>query len=272
MKKQLFTIQHVHECPYTIVGTGVLHLSHDVIATFAGAVYDRNEWMALLIGTRSENGLDITITSLRVPEQTRNSVNCELVNKEPLEDDVVGVVHSHHSMPARFSNTDDTELNPRFPASIVVAQVTNSSNEVAHLLGFEYQAEGRAALPCSSMAIIPFTVLPNPVVTLWPEQPIAGYAAPDDKTLLHYCPNHTRTLEGMQQKCVAKCGVETIEKASVIFGRDGGAFMKQVESHTKPMKQNIYEWGGNQGINSNQQTSLVVNDKRGRTGHYKHDD
>src|SRR5678815_3182647 len=140
----MITIPVVPSCPHTMTGKGVLRLEHSVIAMLAGAVYDRNEWIALLIGTRSEDGLDVIVDDLRIPLQERGYASCELVREEPIENGVVGVVHSHHNMTAFFSHTDDTTLNPRFPVSLVIAQTGGQNSESETLLGFNYKVEGRA--------------------------------------------------------------------------------------------------------------------------------
>ncbi len=257
----IFKVTVVEECPHTVTGRGVLRLSHDVIAVLAGAVFDKIEWMAMLTGTRSDDGLDITVTGLRVPLQTRNSVNCEFVELEPLASDVVGVVHSHHSMTARFSTTDDNELNPKFPVSIVVAQLAHNTSDVEQLLGFAYQAEGRAALPCGTLGIVPFTVLPYPTIEAWPESPVVGYGEPNLKTTLWHCPHNERKLMGLMQECTTKCGIESVTKAKAVFGRNGKQFMAEVEAATQKPKYNGH--GSNQGVNGGQVVWPVqVNDKR----------
>lgn len=232
----MFKIPMVEKCPYTPAGTGILRLAHPVIANLAGAISDKEEWLALLVGTRSPDGMDITVNELRIPLQERSHAQCSLVNKEPLTPDIVGVVHSHHSMGAFFSTTDDNELNPRFPVSIVVAHTRAKSSDAERLLGFDYQAEGRAVLPCGSLGIINFVVLPTPEVNEWPEAPVVGYTAPDTSVTMHYCPHKTKKLEGFMQHCEAKCGVSMIEPATGIFGRTGKDFLDVVRSQTKQGK------------------------------------
>lgn len=248
----MLTMAVVEKCPYTKAGTGVMRLSHSVIATLAGAVHDKIEWMALLVGTRSDNGLDVAVTGLRVPLQERGTVDCKLVKHEPLTPDIVGVVHSHHSMSAFFSQTDDEELNPRFPTSIVVAQNKHNASEVEELYGFSYKAEGRAPLPCGTMGIINYVAIPEPFIDAWPIKPVVGFATPDLATTFNYCPHATRTREGLMHHCEAKCGATSTEKGKAIFGVDGDKFLKEVQEKTRG---SIY--GGNQGYQG-----YVVNDNR----------
>lgn len=265
----MITITTVEKCPYTVAGTGVVRINHDVLAILAGAVYDSIEWMAILEGTRSDNGLDITVTGLRVPKQTRNSKNCEFDNPEPLHPGDVGVVHSHHSMVATFSPTDHNSLNPRFPFSIVVAQPRHNDSEAKVLMGFSYSAEGRAALPCGSNGIIKFIAIPAPMDEDWPTQPVVGYAAPDQRVVLHECPHKesTYTKGSRTQSCLTLCGITTTEKANAIFGRRGKQFIKEVEDKTVASKG--FEWGGNQGVNGGQM--VVVDNRKGGDGYKRRD-
>lgn len=229
----MITIPTVETCPYTESGQGVIHMTHPVLSILAGAVYDKLEWIAMMIGTRSPDGLTIHITGLRVPAQERDTVNCAFVKEEPLEADVVGVVHSHHNMTAFFSKTDDDTLNPRFPVSLVVAHTKFNSSEPEQLFGFTYQAEGRAPLPCGSNGIIDFTLLPDPLIDLWPLIKSPGFTAPNLGTPLHDCPHVTRTRAGMMQSCTTKCGITATEKATAIFGNNGKDFIKEVEHKTR---------------------------------------
>lgn len=226
----------VEACPYSVVGKGILKISHNVLSIFAGAVYDHDEWIALLVGTRDETGLNITVTDVKVPLQERNTASCELVNKEPLTPEIVGVVHSHHNMNAFFSQIDHDTLNPRFPMSIVVAQNKHTASEVESLLGFSYKAEGRAMLPCGSMGVVQFKVIPDPFIDGWPEVVETGYGEPNMATSLYDCAHLTKELVGFQHNCSTKCGLIAIEKATAVFGRESDAFMKKVQEKTKRKK------------------------------------
>lgn len=235
----MLTAPVVEQCPYTVAGQGVIKIAHPVLATLAGAVFDNIEWLALLVGTRSENGLEISVTDMRIPLQERGQADCSLFGKpQELDPDVVGVVHSHHSMAAFFSYVDKNTLNPRFPMSLVVAQPRTQESEVESLLGFNYRAEGRVPLPCGSIGIVNFTVVPDPLVEMWPEKPSVGFSEPQLSIPLSDCPHVTRTREVMQQHCSTKCGLITIGKATSIFGRDAKSFLKEVESKTRGRKFN----------------------------------
>ena len=237
----LFKVPVVESCPYTHVGKGVMKFSHKVLATFAGAVYDRDEWIALLVGTRDESGLTITVTDVRVPSQHRSHASCELQHKESLPPDVVGVVHSHHTMGVFFSNIDVDTLNTRFPTSIVVGQPRHNQSDAEALLGFNYKAEGRVALPCGSMGVVKFTVLPDPYIEDWPEKVEVGFGTPDTSIPLHNCPNKTQELVKIVSASKTQCGIETTTKADSIFGRDGKAFITEVEHKTQRRKYDRFQ-------------------------------
>jgi hypothetical protein len=144
----------VKSCPVTKASTGVLEFPPQLVAKVAGAVSDHIEWMVLLLGERSTDGFHVKVTDFRVPKQRRSGGDVKMA--EPMEGDgstvddaVVGVMHSHHKMGAFFSGTDNTELNPFFKSSIVIAQAKTA-------LGFAYKAEGKVVLPCGSIGSIPF--------------------------------------------------------------------------------------------------------------------
>lgn len=255
----MIKIPVVESCPYTKVGTGVLKLSHSVIATLAGAVHDRDEWMAFLIGTRSEDGLTVTVTGLQVPKQYRGSTSCELVKKESLHPGIVGVVHSHHSMPAFFSPTDHTTLNPRFPVSLVIAQNKTTMTDEIRLLGFQYKAEGRAPLPCKSIGVISYTVLPDPLVDQWPVTVTVGYQTPAPGSVTG-CPHTNRVHHPLSfyQEWHTTCGLQVKEPASAIFGAESTEFMKEVNEKTR-------EWipvGHVEGYTPETQSRIPIRDKR----------
>jgi JAB domain-containing protein similar to deubiquitination enzymes len=229
----MITMPVVEQCPHTVTGLGVIKASHSVLATLAGAVHDRDEWIALLIGKRSANGLEIQVDSLRIPLQERSHAACSLVRQEPLTPDVVGVIHSHHSMGAFFSTTDDETLNTRFPMSLVVAQTRHDSPMIEQLLGFNYKAEGRAILPCGSIGIVPFRLIPIPAIAEWPETLVPGFTTPAEQISLRLCPHTTKSLTGFTHHCTTPCGIERTEAATTIFGSNGKDFLKEVQTNTR---------------------------------------
>lgn len=144
-----FKVETVESCPVTRGSQGVLTMTTEQVAMIAGAVRDKIEWMVLLHGTRSDDGYEVKVDRFTVPEQYRDSAEVELAADITLPVDCVGVMHSHHQMGAFFSGTDERELNPRFPSSIVVAVANNN-------LGFNYRACGKVVLPCGAIGLVDF--------------------------------------------------------------------------------------------------------------------
>ena len=93
----------VSKCPVSVASKGVMEFAPELIPVVAGAVLDTIEWMVLLTGERSEDGFHVKVTGFRVPQQRRTTGDVSMT--EPMEadgstigEDVVGVLHSHHSM------------------------------------------------------------------------------------------------------------------------------------------------------------------------------
>lgn len=194
----MIRIPMVKNCPHSRKSNGIIRLTPFCVAALAGAVMDKDEWAIVLTGTRSEDWFEIDVTGWWLPDQDRTVGHVSIKEFERKDEDLV-VVHSHHSsFNARFSGTDVQELNPRFPASIVIAQKPNS------YLGFDYQAVGKVVLPCGSRAEVAFFIQP----TEGPE--VAAVNRVIDKAEdLGDCQNVENIAEGLYQaKPVAACGLE----------------------------------------------------------------
>lgn len=79
--------------------------------------FSSSEWMAYLIGRKEEERF--VVEDLHVPEQEVSSSYCESKEVEP--NGSIGMIHSHHSMGAFFSGTDDSSINLNNELSIVVS-------------------------------------------------------------------------------------------------------------------------------------------------------
>jgi hypothetical protein len=92
--------------------------------------YPSTEWLAYLVGEKV-NDNDYLVTDLIIPKQTVTGVNVYDVKYNWNESDIniIGVIHSHHSMGAFFSGTDDAYINQNHDISIVVSTSTSSSIE-----------------------------------------------------------------------------------------------------------------------------------------------
>jgi proteasome lid subunit RPN8/RPN11 len=237
----MFKVDVVEDCPHT-GASGQLILPHHIIAALAGAVQDAQEWMALLKGKRSDDGLVTTVTHFKVPDHYRSAGAVELVRHEPLTDDIVGVVHSHHSFGAFFSYTDNTELNTRFPVSIVVARPRQSSKDEFYSLGFDYKAEGKVVLPCGSVGKVDYYVVPDPLPKNW--TPIAPANFENPKTgSIGDCSKHTSRLTKVHEEVKTKCGLAFTRVLPSIFGTKDNLIMPQVLKRGQPMPTVTYDGG-----------------------------
>jgi hypothetical protein len=95
------------------------------------------EWIGYLHATQQEDG-SFQVTGITVPKQEVGAAS--VTPKETVQSE--GVVHSHVSMKAFFSGTDDDYINENHDFSIVV----NKSEE--------YAAVARLKLPCKAMSIV----------------------------------------------------------------------------------------------------------------------
>ena len=150
----------VHNCPVTRASQGRLTLSREVVAAVAGAVGEDAEWAVFLLGTRSEDGMDVSVTGWEVvPGQRRASADVDWQHETEASqpDGCVGVMHLHpRELGAFFSHKDRTALNPRFPVSIVVSP--QLVDDQSAWLGWSWQAEGRVKLPCGALGRVGFVV------------------------------------------------------------------------------------------------------------------
>lgn len=161
----------VRKCPVVKGTFGRIRMVPEMAAALVGALEAEPncEWLVILTGQRLAGGLDLLVTGCQVPqEQLRSTGDVDLPEIE-LPDDCVGVLHSHHSMGAFFSSTDETKLNPRFPMSIVISTPKSGVLEDVHR-GFSYLAEGRVQLPCGALGIIRYELIIEPLAAE-PEPP-----------------------------------------------------------------------------------------------------
>lgn len=228
----MIEIKIVEDCPHTVT-SGQIHLPHRLIAALAGAVRDKQEWMALLKGTRRPDGMIISVTGFKVPDHYRSVGNVELMRREPLTSDIVGVVHSHHDFIAKFSHTDRTELNTRFPVSIVIAKPRQSSSDEFYSLGFDYAAEGKVTLPCGSVGQINFFVVPTPVPANWVPIRPANFENPNTNSLGDCGSKRTRRTK-VHEEIKTECGLMFTRALPAIFGDEDNLIMPQVLKRGRP--------------------------------------
>lgn len=103
------------------------------------AKFPSSEWLAFL---KEENGL---IVDLMVPKQKVSAGSVDVDPSDPLASDMTnGVIHSHNTMGAFFSGTDDSYLNNTYAFSIVVAKKGRK---------LEFKGVRKITLPCGSLFI-----------------------------------------------------------------------------------------------------------------------
>ena len=201
----MFRAQMIDNCAVTQATRGVIFLTTDIIASLAHATeHESIEWAVTLHGRRSEDGLQVWVQDIDIPEQERSSAEVDIKTGIDFGNSVVGILHSHHSMGAFFSGTDEKELNPRFPISIVVAKYNtakggrkNGSSDFAEsaMLGFAYLAVGKVRLPCGRMGEVKFKIAPvenetMEVVEDWPGISTPHMEVPEAETEIGDCPAH----------------------------------------------------------------------------------
>lgn len=77
------------------------------------------EWLGYLAGTVKD--YVFTISGISIPEQVVTSGQVEVLPEARLPKEMVGVIHSHHSMGSFFSGTDEEFVNANHQVSIVVS-------------------------------------------------------------------------------------------------------------------------------------------------------
>lgn len=163
----MFEQKTVTNCPITAGSLGRVIIPPSLLAELVGTL-DREageEWLVFLHGQREEGGLIYLVDGITVPPgQKRHSSEVELPETRE-EADLIGVLHSHHSMGAFFSGTDKTKLNPKYDLSIVISSRLDKDEH--KVLGFSYEAEGGVKLPCGANGRIKFHIEPENIEN-WP--------------------------------------------------------------------------------------------------------
>jgi proteasome lid subunit RPN8/RPN11 len=165
----MFEITAVKDCPVTRASVGRVRVKKWILGELLGTLLREpsQEWAVWLVGTRSENGLDVVVDGAKVPTQ-RRSVGNVVIPQMEIPSEVVGVLHSHHGMGAFFSGTDNQEFNTRYALSIVISSKYDQNEKPATWFGFRYKAEGRVLLPCGGLGVVPFVMEPLEEFEGWP--------------------------------------------------------------------------------------------------------
>lgn len=101
--------------------------------------YPHQEWLGYLVGRISEKE-NYFVEDLVIPPHTEAYAASAEAEPFHIPDNCIGVIHSHHSMGAFHSGTDDTHVDRNFPISITVATGKGQ--------GLEYDAVSHQTTPC----------------------------------------------------------------------------------------------------------------------------
>lgn len=221
-----FSFKPVKSCPVVKAAQGVVHIDKDVLAMIAHATdAEPIEWAVTLHGRRAENGLEVWIDDVNIPPQRRSGTEVDLNEEIVHKGNLVGILHSHHSMGTFFSMTDENELNRRFPISIVVAKYTtagrsitieSSGFEESAWLGFAYYAVGQVMLPCGRTGVVEFKIVPSGEGTEdWPLQWEPKLAVTEEygKSSIGDCPEQTLQFFGKYEAAdTGSCGQKGLKR------------------------------------------------------------
>lgn len=260
----MFEQKTVTNCPITAGSLGRVIIPPILLAELVGTL-DREaeeEWLVLLHGQREEGGLTYKVERITVPpNQLRHSSEVEL--SEMVEEaDLIGVLHSHHSMGAFFSGTDKTKLNPKYDLSIVIS--SRLEKDEHKVLGFSYEAEGGVKLPCGVNGRIKFVIEPEGVED-WPVWITRGFKADPKFQGLGDCSkakvkreDDTAFYETVTTTPTCQLGLQPIVVRGpkiAAFGRGGDAISKLLPAPVSPFKGWQYQSSG---------TAKVVDKRRHR--------
>ena len=112
-------IEEVKECGK--IGNPVVYITplvHNKISLLMDKYPDK-EWLGYLQG-ESEKGVFI-INNINIPKQEVTGASVEVLKFPENIKDIIGVMHSHNTMGAFFSSTDDDYINSNHSLSLVVS-------------------------------------------------------------------------------------------------------------------------------------------------------
>lgn len=182
------------------------------------------------------------------PNQIRDGSTCEVkVLPDELNPYIVGALHSHHKMGAKFSgqyggkygDRGQGGLNVNFPMSIVISSDYGVNNDEAILLGFDYEAEMTFTGPCGSLMTCEGFIIPRGIKD-WPfqyEVDIPSTEGAYDN--LHDCQEWKASADSTsyQLRRSAKCGLEETKSHTVnsVFGFDYNSITSQLPKIYSPL-------------------------------------
>jgi hypothetical protein len=238
------------------------------LKVLAGAVKDRDEWLIVLLGDSQEGGLHIVVNDFYVPPtQHRTGSHCKPYRNDfPNPDEefppevtssMVGCLHSHNSMGARFSGGDLAKdgICSTFPMNIVIGSSIKEADKESYFLGFEYQAKLHFELPCGGIGVCGANIIPKGVED-WPIPWEVERAEGDDIEIVYEnigdCDEYLESEDSTpySYRRLAKCGI--IEKGfnlhKSVFGSNGKTILSQLPKPYTPTPMNNIRGGGGGGI------------------------
>lgn len=153
----MFKRQIVKSCPVVKASRAVMRVPADLIREWNGLLRAEKdcEWLGLLTGKRSQDGLLIEVEGMIIPQDQERSAAEVKLPEGPEPDGVIGVIHSHHHMGARFSGIDWSTLNNRFWSSIVISYALEGVDDPERWwMGFDYEAVAQIKLPCGQLGMV----------------------------------------------------------------------------------------------------------------------
>lgn len=249
------SVETVYKCPVARHTTGVLIIPPVIIGALAGAVEDRWEWLALFRGRTEQRGLVGIVEELLVPPmQKRDTGTCSIDESLMIPEDregIIGVVHSHHNMQAKFSHTDLGKggLCQQYPISLVISTSyppnQGKLREEAEAFGFAYELVMRPRAECGAFLKVHGKIVPEGyddwLFGVEPELPDKGengmynLQAPDLEDCQRFV--QTESSDRYYRQRMGNCGcIETTKHIrKMIFGRDGSDILDALPEPTKPV-------------------------------------
>ena len=123
--------------------------------TFLMEEYPSQEWVAYMVGKETEKS-NFFVEDIVVPPHKDVSSGGAEVEPMTVPKDCVGIIHSHHTMGAFHSHTDQTYADRNHPVSITVAKRNGN---------LEYDAVSAKRTPCGKISTVKadvFYVAPPP--------------------------------------------------------------------------------------------------------------
>jgi hypothetical protein len=140
-------VEHI-ECSLTKVPDVYLDLIPKRKIELLMEEYPHQEWFAYLVGKTTDRG-NISVGDISVPPHKEASTASAEIEPFHTPGNCVGVIHSHHSMGAFHSGTDDSYVDRNYPISITVAKKTQA---------LEFDAISYNTTPCGKPMLTKISV------------------------------------------------------------------------------------------------------------------